>query len=132
MKETVTVIGLSGSPRRRGNTEQLLDRFLEGVSDAGGITEKVVLSTLEYSSCKGCNACHKTGTCIMDDAVRELYDRMLAADCVIISSPIYTMGITTEVKSFIGRAHYLWVRHFVLGSHVVSSEEKKSFYRSRR
>lgn len=126
MKETVTVIGLSGSPRRRGNTEQLLDRFLEGASDAGGNTEKVVLSTLEYSSCKGCNACHKTGSCIMDDAVRELYDRMLAADCIIITSPIYTMGITTEVKSFIDRAHYLWVRHFLLGSHVVSSEEKKS------
>jgi len=125
LKKTVTVIGLSGSPRRRGNTEQLLDRFLAGASDAGGITEKVVLSTLEYSSCKGCNACHQTGTCIMDDAVRELYDRMLAADCIIISSPIYTMGITAELKSFIDRAHYIWVRHFVLGSHIISPEEKK-------
>ncbi|HOJ97382.1 MAG TPA: flavodoxin family protein, partial [Methanospirillum sp.] len=109
----------------RGNTEQLLDRLLEGASDAGGITEKVVLSTLEYSSCKGCNACHKTGSCIMDDVVVELYDRMLAADCIIISSPIYTMGITAELKSFIDRAHYLWVRHFQLGTHVISPEEKQ-------
>jgi putative NADPH-quinone reductase len=125
MKETVTVIGLLGSPRRRGNTEQLLDKFLEGASDAGGVCEKVILSSVEYSSCKGCNACHKSGICIMDDAARELFDRMLAADCIVISSPIYTMGVTTEVKSFIDRAHYLWVRHFVLGTHVISPEEKR-------
>jgi multimeric flavodoxin WrbA len=61
----------------------------------------------------------------MDDAVVDLYERMLAADCIIISSPIYTMGITAELKSFIDRAHYLWVRHFMLGSHVISPEEKK-------
>ncbi|HQB99692.1 MAG TPA: flavodoxin family protein, partial [Methanospirillum sp.] len=71
-------MGLSGSPRRRGNTEQLLDRFLEGALDAGGLVEKVILTQLEYPSCRGCNACHKTGSCIMDDAVRELYDKLLA------------------------------------------------------
>ena len=119
------VIGLSGSPRRRGNTEQLLDRFLAGASDAGGVVEKIILSELKYPSCKGCNACHKTGSCIMDDDVNGLYDRLLAADCVVVSSPIYTMGITTELKSFIDRAHYLWVRFFVLGSHIISREEKK-------
>jgi hypothetical protein len=35
------------------------------------------------------------------------------------------MGITTELKSFIDRAHYLWVRHFILGTHVITPEEKK-------
>lgn len=121
----ISVIGLCGSPRRKGNTEQLLDRFLKGASDAGGITEKVILSGLSYSSCKGCNACHVNGVCIMDDAVGDLYDQLLSADCIVISSPIYTMGITTELKSFIDRAHYLWVRFFVLGTHIVSPEQKK-------
>ncbi|OQB35150.1 MAG: Iron-sulfur flavoprotein [Euryarchaeota archaeon ADurb.Bin165] len=102
----------------------MLDRFLEGALDAGGLVEKVILTQLEYPSCRGCNACHKTGSCIMDDAVRELYDKLLAADCIIVSSPIYTMGITTELKSFIDRAHYLWVRFFVLGTHIISPEEK--------
>lgn len=124
-QKDVTVIGLLGSPRRKGNTEQLLDRFLQGAADAGGHTDKVILGNLSYSSCKGCNACHKTGACIMDDEALLLYDRLLAADCIVVTSPIYTMGITTEVKSFIDRAHYLWVRHFVLGQHVISPEMKQ-------
>lgn len=124
-EKKVTVIGLLGSPHRMGNTEQYLDRFLSGASDAGGSVEKVILVNLSYSSCKGCNACHKTGFCIMDDDVVALYDRLLAADCVVTASPIYTMGITTELKSFIDRAHYLWVRHYQLGEHIVTPEEKR-------
>lgn len=123
-KSPATVIGLMGSPRRHGNTEQLLDRFLEGAADAGGNVEKVLLSKLAYSSCKGCNACHKTGNCIMDDDARALFDLLLIADCIVVSSPIYTMGITTELKSFIDRAHYLWVRFFKMGSHIISPDEK--------
>jgi len=61
----------------------------------------------------------------MDDEAPVLFNRLLAADCIIITSPIYTMGVTTEVKSFIDRAHYLWVRHFVLGQHVISPEQKR-------
>ncbi|MDD1723716.1 MAG: flavodoxin family protein [Methanospirillum sp.] len=123
-EKKVTVIGLLGSPHRKGNTEQLLDRFLSGASDAGGLTEKVILVNLSYSSCKGCNACHVTGFCIMDDDIVRLYDRLLGADCVVTTSPIYTMGITTELKSFIDRAHYLWVRHYQLGEHVIAPEQK--------
>ncbi|PWR75522.1 flavodoxin family protein [Methanospirillum stamsii] len=121
----VTVIGVCGSPRRKGNTEQLLDSFLQGAADAGGEAEKIILSGLTYSSCKGCNACHLNGICIMDDDAKKLYDRLISADCIAISSPIYTMGITTELKSFIDRAHYLWVRHFLLDSHIITPDQKK-------
>ena len=123
-QEDVIVIGICGSPRRRGNTEQLLDRFLDGAHDAGGDVQKVILSKLSYSSCKGCNACHMNGLCIMDDDARHLFDQLLGAQCIAMSSPIYTMGITTELKSFIDRAHYLWVRHFMLGAHVITPEQK--------
>ena len=124
MNREIMVIGLLGSPRRNGNTEQLLDRFLAGARDAGGVTEKVVLSRLSFSSCKGCNACHKTGICVMSDDVPALYDQILVADCFVATSPIYTMGITTELKSFIDRAHYLWVRHYKLGDHIINQEMK--------
>ncbi|NLV26532.1 MAG: flavodoxin family protein [Methanomicrobiales archaeon] len=122
----ITVIGLSGSPRKKGNTEQLLDSFLKGAADAGGNVEKILLSQLSYSSCKGCNACHKSGVCIMDDDATVLFDNLIHANCVALSSPIYTMGITTELKSFIDRAHYLWVRYFLLDNHIITSEQKKN------
>lgn len=111
---TVTVLGISGSPHRHGNTETLLDRFLEGAQAAGGAVEKVVLKTLNYSPCRGCNTCHRTGACIVGDDAIVLYERILAADCLAVASPIYTMGITAELKGFIDRQQYLWARKFIL------------------
>jgi len=110
----VTVLGISGSPHRHGNTETLLDRFLEGANGAGATVEKVVLKDLHYSPCRGCNACHKTGDCIVQDDAIVLYDNIMAADCIAVASPIYTMGITAELKGLIDREQYLWARKFIL------------------
>lgn len=124
MTEPLRVIGVLGSPRRHGNTEIVLDNFLKGAEEAGGIIEKIVLSKISYSSCKGCNACHKTGECILDDDIQQIFRRLLDADCIVISSPIYTMGITPELKAFIDRAHYLWVRHLKLGTDPLPPDKK--------
>lgn len=119
---TVTVLGISGSPHRHGNTEILLDRFLEGAQSAGASVEKVVLKDLEYTPCRGCNACHKDGNCIVKDAAPPLFDRMMAADCVAVASPIYSMGITAQLKGFIDRGQYLWARRFVTKTLAFSPE----------
>jgi multimeric flavodoxin WrbA len=113
-KSGVTVIGISGSPHRHGNTETLLDSFLNGAGEAGGITDKVVLKDLSYTPCRGCNACHKTGECIVKDEAINLFDRILKADCVGVASPIYSMGITAELKGLIDRTQYIWARKFIL------------------
>ncbi|HNI42485.1 MAG TPA: flavodoxin family protein, partial [Methanoregulaceae archaeon] len=44
----VRVLGISGSPHRHGNTETLLDAFLEGAANAGGSDEKIILKDLDY------------------------------------------------------------------------------------
>ena len=111
---TVKVLGLSGSPHRHGNTEILLDAFLAGAEEAGGETEKVILKDLSYTPCRGCNACHKTGECVVEDDAILLFDRILSVDCLAVSSPIYSMGITAELKGLIDRAQYLWARKFIL------------------
>ncbi len=119
---TVTVLGISGSPHRHGNTETLLDRFLEGAQSAGASVEKVILKDLDYTPCRGCNACHKDGNCIVKDAAPPLFDRMMAADCVAVASPIYSMGITAQLKGFIDRGQYLWARRFVTKTLTFSPE----------
>ena len=121
----VTVLGISGSPHRHGNTETLLDKFLEGAHEAGAAVEKVVLRDLLYSPCRGCNACHKTGDCIIQDDAIGLYEKILAADCIAVASPIYTMGITAELKGFIDRGQYLWARKFVLKTLYFTDEHIK-------
>jgi len=109
----IRVLGVSGSPHRHGNTETLLDAFLEGARGAGAEVEKVVLSTLAYAPCRGCNVCHRSGTCIVKDDAVPLLERMAAADVLAIASPIYSMGVTAELKGLIDRAQYRWARQFV-------------------
>ena len=121
----VTVLGISGSPHRHGNTETLLDKFLDGAHEAGAAVEKVVLRDLLYSPCRGCNACHKTGDCIIQDDAIGLYEKILAADCIAVASPIYTMGITAELKGFIDRGQYLWARKFILKTLYFTDEHIK-------
>jgi len=110
----IKVLGISGSPHRHGNTETLLESFLDGAHTSGAAIEKIVLKTLQYSPCRGCNACHKTGECVVNDDAIILYEKILASDCLAVASPIYTMGITAELKGFIDRQQYLWARKFIL------------------
>jgi multimeric flavodoxin WrbA len=111
---TINVLGISGSPHRHGNTETLLDSFLDGAKANGATVEKVVLKDLGYSPCRGCNACHKNGECIVKDEAITVYNKILAADIIAVASPIYSMGITAELKGLIDRGQYLWARKFIL------------------
>jgi multimeric flavodoxin WrbA len=122
---SVTVIGISGSPHRHGNTETLLDSFLDGARNSGGSVEKVVLKELSYTACRGCNACHKTGECIVEDEAPGLFDRIMAADCMAVASPIYSMGITAELKGLIDRTQYIWARKFILKNLYFPTEQIK-------
>ncbi len=97
-----------------GIQKPCLTVFLKELDTSGAAVEKVVLKTLQYSPCRGCNACHKTGECIVHDDAVILYDKILASDCLGVASPIYTMGITVRLKGFIDRQQYLWARKFIL------------------
>ncbi|MFA6673144.1 MAG: flavodoxin family protein [Methanoculleus sp.] len=114
MSETVKVLGISGSPRRHGNTETLLDALLDGAREAGADVEKIVLRQLDYGSCRGCNACHRTGVCVIKDDLTVVFEKITAADVLAVASPIYSMGITAELKGLIDRAQYFWARKFIL------------------
>jgi multimeric flavodoxin WrbA len=118
----VRVIGISGSPHRLGNTETLLDAFLEGVREAGAGIEKVILKDLTYTPCRGCNACHKTGECVIKDDAVTILGRVLQADCVAVASPIYSMGITAELKGFIDRSQYIWAQKFILKTRYIPND----------
>ncbi len=121
----VQVLGISGSPHRHGNTETLLDRFLDGARDAGAFVDKVVLWERDVSPCRGCNSCHKTGECVVRDEAEDIFNRILAADCIAFASPIYSMGITAEAKGLIDRAQYIWAQKFILKTRYYTDEQVK-------
>jgi multimeric flavodoxin WrbA len=109
------ILGILGSPRRKGNSDLLLDQALKGASEAGAEVQKIILNDLKIKACQGCNDCHKDGCCVQRDDLTPVYELLEKADAVIIASPIYFSGLSSQTKSLIDRCQCLWVRHEKLG-----------------
>jgi multimeric flavodoxin WrbA len=114
-KNNMKVLGIMGSPRKMSNTEILLDKALEGAREAGAEVEKVLVSKLKISPCLEIYACLKDGNCAIKDDMQLLYKKLMEADHIILASPMFFYGITSQAKAIIDRCQALWVRNHVLG-----------------
>lgn len=98
------VLVLSGSPRKHGNSDRLADQFIRGALAAGNEVEKIYISDKRINGCLGCGACQKNGgKCIQRDDMQELYQKILAADVVVLASPVYFYSWTSQIKAVIDR-----------------------------
>jgi len=99
----VRVLGIVGSPRRGGNTESLVDEVLRGATDAGGQTEKAILSEMNVQPCRACNTCRSGNSCVIGDDMAELLKRMKDCQVWVLGTPVYWWGPTAQMKAFIDR-----------------------------
>ena len=117
------VLGLAGSPRRRGNTETLLDTFLEGAAAAGAEVEKVAVAELQIEPCVECDSCWQDGRCVTEDGYQELCEKLVAADVIAVASPVYFWSVPAQLKVVIDRSQCQWVRKQVLGASLPPTDE---------
>lgn len=121
----VKILCISSSPRRHGNSEILLDWFIEAASKhESAECEKIVLSDYDINPCRGCNACEKKGKCLISDDFIGIIDKVLAADIVVFAAPIYCVGVCAQAKAFIDRVQVLRSRKDVLNLEPVEPERK--------
>ncbi|MFX0057917.1 MAG: flavodoxin family protein [Candidatus Hodarchaeota archaeon] len=102
-KSYFNVLGIVGSPRRGGNTEVLVDEVLKGAEEAGARIEKVLLNQLNIKPCQACDSCYKTGHCVQDDDMIDLFEKMDHSKIWILGTPIYWWGPTAQFKAFLDR-----------------------------
>lgn len=121
---TIDVLAFATSPRRHGNSETLLDWVLDAMKEEGAAVEKIVVPEVDIRPCRGCNACEKLNRCIQRDYMDYLHDRIIAADCIILASPIYCMGIAAQAKGLIDRTQVFRSRKYVLHLPIVPPERK--------
>ncbi len=98
------VLAICGSPRKGGNTEILLNEALSGAGEAGAEVELISVAGKDLRPCDGCEACYKTGRCHIKDDMQGIYDKMLAADGIIIGCPAYFMNAPAQMVSIIDRS----------------------------
>lgn len=116
----VKIIGISGSPRLKGNTVHLINKSLEVAKELGAETELIRLGNLKISPCTACNKCKKTGKCSIEDDMLEILEKVEHADGLIIGSPVYFGTMTAQLKIFVDRSRPLRSR-FALSKTVAGA-----------
>lgn len=101
MKKNILV--LSSSPRKNGNSDILCDRFIQGATEVSHNIEKIYISDKNIGFCSACKACYATGKCIQKDNMESIYPKVLKADVIVFSTPVYFYSMSAQLKVFIDR-----------------------------
>jgi hypothetical protein len=121
----IKVLAFASSPRRHGNSETLLDWVLSAMEREGGVSvEKVALEEANINPCRGCNACEVLNKCVQRDGMDIVHDKIIEADCIVLASPIFCMGLCAQAKALVDRAQVFRSRKYVLKLPIVPPERK--------
>jgi multimeric flavodoxin WrbA len=107
------VLGIYGSPRKGGNTDQLLDKVLEGAQSAGAEVKRIFVRDLNLCGCIECGGCDKTGECVVKDDMQQVYPLLDWAQVIFLASPIFFYGVTAQAKALIDRSQAHWSRRLL-------------------
>jgi multimeric flavodoxin WrbA len=119
----MNVLGIYGSPRKNGNTDQLLDKALEGAESVGAKITRIYVRKLKISGCLECGGCDKTGKCVVSDDMDSVYPLLEEADIIFLASPVFFYGITAQSKALVDRSQAMWAKRML----EKTAEERKHF-----
>jgi len=109
----VTILGISGSPTRRGATDYAVREALRAAEEIPGVsTAYWSVSGKKIRFCIHCNKCVREKTmCSIDDDIRSLEPLVLEADAFIIGSPVYDMNVSAQLSACFNRLRPLYIVH---------------------
>ena len=103
------ILAIAGSPRKKGNSNYLVDVALKTAEKLGAQTEKVVLSDFKVAPCQGHDNCGSRDTCVQKDDASWILDKLCEADGVIFSTPVYYYNVSAQLKALIDRTFFLYM-----------------------
>jgi multimeric flavodoxin WrbA len=101
------VVGVIGSPRKKGNTAFLTETVLSSIEDPHIETEVLYLSDYHIEECDGCDLCIKERRCPKEDDMPKVEALLLQADCIILGAPSYFGQVPSIMKTFIDRSRLM-------------------------
>ncbi len=118
----IKTLGISTSPRIKGNSDLLLREALAGAGSAGANTEYIHLSDYNIAPCIECNSCYTTGTCQIQDDFQQLSKKILDAERLVFATPIFFMTVCAQAKMLIDRSQCLWAYKYVLKKQLITPQ----------
>jgi len=99
---------------RRGSTWHCMDLLLGALARFGEVerTEFFLPKDMPHF-CNGCFSCIYNGehTCPHAEAVQPIVRAMLSADVVVLTSPVYAMDVSGQMKALLDHLCYMWMSH---------------------
>ncbi len=100
-----TVLAVNGSPRKNGNTQIMLDEAAKELEAAGISVERLSLSGRDIRPCTGCEKCNaRAWACPIKDDTLDILRKMVASDGLLVGSPVYFGGVTSQLKALFDRS----------------------------
>lgn len=100
------ILGVGGSPRKKGNSDIMLLKILEGAEEAGAETEAVFLRDYKFDSCTGCEKCQTAKACTeLQDGMQLLYPKITESKGLVLASPSHNYNVSALMKAFIDRMY---------------------------
>lgn len=98
-------LALMGSPRKSGNCAILTKKVAETLESKGNTVETLNIYDMNIHGCVACMACRegKVEICTQQDEFTALVPRMIQADGLIFSTPVYMGQISGPMKVFFDR-----------------------------
>lgn len=132
MQKTILII--SASPRKGGNSDLLCDEFAQGALEAGHAVEKIRLRGLRIGFCLACYGCKENGVCVQKDDVAPILQKMADADVIVLATPVYYYSMAGQLKTLIDRTLPRYYANKISGKEfyfiVTAAEEKPALERT--
>lgn len=104
----IKVLGICGSAIKGGNVELLLREALKAAEEMGNVeTEMITLRNKKIRHCLHCNWCYRNEEedrfCKQDDDMSEIYPKLVAADALLLASPVYIGRLSGQLATLLDR-----------------------------
>ncbi len=105
MSSQFKVVAVNGSPHASvGNAHLMLQMMAPALRQEGIDLEEIFLADKRIEYCVGCGVCMEKGKCWRQDDHAGIVGKLLAADGVILASPVYFKHVTAQMKTFLDRS----------------------------
>ncbi len=117
------ILIFNGSPRRNGDTEQLIAALTEQLHDCN--IQMVDCFRDKISPCVDCRHCWEKPECIIKDTMQPVYEQIQTADWIILASPVHYDEVSGALLQVMSRLQVFWMAKQHRGENLFLPKERK-------